>query len=466
MANKPKKLKKTLSSSKSEIIVDLNKEHQTIMGFGGAFTDSFGQNLKDLTPDLQDKLLESYFGKNGLHYHFGRVPIGGTDFSARNYTYDDTKEPDYELKHWSLTKEDYEYKMPAIKKALNLAKQERNVDLKLFASPWSPPAWMKTSNSLVRGHLIDSDLVYSSYTEYLMKFYKAYKEEGINFWGATVQNEPVAAYLPIYFFNSMQFSNLEMTKFITKYLGPALEKNGYTKENFKLMVGDDPLGFLNNQVVEVMQNKQVQKYISGVAFHWYTSGNIVPYSKLTQLYDEIKDKIEFVMMSEACEGSMPLQKKVDLGSWSRAESYASDIIEDLLRQTNAWIDWNMALDLIGGPNWSGNFVDSPIIIDKNKNEFYKQPMYYSLAHFSRFFLPGSIRVETQSKDSLLSGKDLMTIAVLNKQTGHIIINIVNKSKSKKIVDLTIINKQEYAEGFKVKDFVVDKRSINTILVKF
>lgn len=447
---------------KSNITVDLSKEYQTIMGWGGAFTDATGQNLESLPESLRHKLIESYFGPYGLHYNFARVPIGGTDFSNRSYSYDDLNKPDYELRYWSLTKEDREYKIPYILEAIRLSK-DRNVDLKLFASPWSPPAWMKSNNQLVRGHLKNDNQTYAAYAEYLMKFYDAYKKQGINFWGATVQNEPVAANLPIYFFNSLQMNNNEMIRFIGKFLGPAMEKRGYTKENFKLMVGDDSLGFINHQVPEVLDDQLVQKYVSGLAYHWYTSGPIVPYRKLENLIEKIKDKIEFIMMSEACEGSMPMHKKVKPGSWSRAVSYAEDIIEDLNRNTNAWIDWNMALDMKGGPNWSGNQVDSPILVDAENKQFYKQPMYYALAHFSRFMKAGSVRVGTERRDSTFGGH-VKLVAVHNKDTHHVVLNILNKSDRDEKININIRGLPDDG-GFKLNEFVADKKSITTVMVK-
>lgn len=457
--NEPQEAKRNSFSPSASISVNLDKKHQTILGWGGAFTDAFGENLKALSPDMQEALLQSYYGPTGLQYNFGRVPIGGTDFSARKYTYDDADQPDLTLKGWSLAEEDHQLKIPFVKRAIEITK-DLGVDLKLFASPWSAPGWMKTENTLIRRHLKPDDEIYKSYAEYLMKFYDAYKKEGIKFWGATVQNEPVAANLPFYFFNSMQFTNQEMIKFIGDYLGPALEARGYTKENFKLMVGDDSLGFLNRQVPEVMESEKVQKYVSGLAFHWYTSGAIMSYDRLTKIHDKIKDKIEFMMMSEACEGSMPMQTKVDVGCWDRAESYALDIIEDLSRETNAWIDWNMALDFQGGPNWSGNVVDSPILVDAKKNEFIKQPMYYSLAHFSRFIRPGSVVVESEAKNSFI-GRNIKTIAVHDTKSGHLIVEILNRSNYAKAISIKINGHGDQ----KIKDFTLDGRSIATVVMK-
>lgn len=404
---------------------------------------------------MGEKLISSYYG-SGLRYNFGRVPIGGTDFSARAYSYDDgeNNEPDYDLINWSLAPEDEAFKIPVIKRALELIKDN---NLKLFASPWSPPSWMKTNKAFARGHLIDTDQVYSSYAKYLIKFFDSYHENGIDFWGATLQNEPASAYLPIYWFNSLQFGADEQKKFITKYYGPALRATNRTKENFKLIIGDDSLGFLNLVVPGIMSDPETAQYVSGLGFHFYTSGLAVPYSMLNDVYEQVKSKIEFVMMTEGCMGSSwPSFGGPRLGDWTRGEAYASDIIEDLWRHTNAWIDWNMVLDPQGGPNWSKNWVDSPIIVDQSKKEFYKQPMYYALAHFSTLF-PENCRVILPETLNGNAPRYFSYVACHIEATGHLVLNTLNQSNERRALSLAI-NKQQI-------NTMIESRSITSIVIK-
>ena len=108
------------------------------------------------------------------------------------------------------------------------------------------------------------------------------------------------------------------------------------------------------------------------------------------------------MYTEACTGDRPWEtEKVKLGDWVRGERYLNNIIEDLNHWVVGWTDWNLVLDMQGGPNWAGNFVDAPIISNPEKGEFYKQPMYFALAHISRFIPPGSVRVGlTHSDESI------------------------------------------------------------------
>lgn len=442
--------------------IKLNAKRQTILGWGGAFTDAATLNINELSPELSEQLLQSYFGPEGLQYNFGRVPIAGSDFSTRPYSYDDSQLPDYNLTNWSLSEEDLKYKIPVIRRASDIV-GSTGESLKLVASPWSPPKWMKTNRDFARGHLIDDDRVYKSYANYLLNFFQAYKAKGLDFWGATVQNEPMSSFLPFYYFNSLQLGNAQAIKFISKYLGPALEAHGYTKSNFKLIVGDDSLGFINMQVPAIMKDQGVRQYVSGLAFHWYTSGFVVPYDYLTKVVDSIRDHIEFVMMSEACTGSMLGFKHVDLGSWDRGESYASDIIEDLRRQTGAWIDWNLALDMTGGPNWAKNNVDSPILVDKTANKFYKQPMYYALAHFSRFFRPGSVYIDLELEGSSRQFNGLMLVAAHVIKTDHVVLNVLNKSKRIKQFAVSLVDENDMKH--RLNSVKVQPKSISTIILK-
>ncbi|CAN8029207.1 unnamed protein product, partial [Ixodes persulcatus] len=130
----------------------------------------------------------------------------------------------------------------------------------------------------------------------------------------------------------------------------------------------------------VLGDPEAAKFVQGVAVHWYANDYMGPWV-LDKTHNNFPDK--FILATEACEGWRSSDvEKVILGSWNRAENYAHDILEDLLHWATGWVDWNLALDLSGGPNWANNFVDSPIIVNATGREFYKQPMYYALAHFS------------------------------------------------------------------------------------
>ncbi|XP_054713189.1 lysosomal acid glucosylceramidase-like [Uloborus diversus] len=370
------------------ITVDPSKQYQFILGFGGAFTDAAGINVKSLPDNLQELLFNSYFSQSGLEYNMGRVPIASCDFSTHPYSYADV-DNDFELNHFELAKEDFLYKIPLIKRAISLSKDE----LLLFGSPWSAPAWMKTNNAMNGKGALKEDpegKYYRTWANYFVRFLQAYKENNITFWGLTTQNEPSDGCLEDFAFQSMCFPAEKQRDFLKNHLGPILQKAGFGIDKLKLMILDDVRVFLPNWVDVVLKDKSAAQYVAGVAYHWYTE-SLMPHKLLDITHQKYSNV--FYLATEACTGSYFFEfPKVSLGNWQRAERYAHDILNGLNNWSIGWIDWNLALDEQGGPNWVKNYVDAPIIINSTSNEFYKQPMYYALAQFSKCLPRGSYRI--------------------------------------------------------------------------
>ncbi|CAL1536498.1 unnamed protein product [Lymnaea stagnalis] len=382
-----------VSKTNAIYYVKLNETRQTIIGFGGAFTDAAGINIAKLPSEAQDKLINSYYSKDGIEYTIGRVPIASCDFSTHPYSYDDFSQ-DLNLTKFSLASEDFKYKIPYIQSAMKVTTQP----IKFFASPWSAPAWMKTNNNMTgKGSLIGQPggPYFKAWANYFVKFLQEYEKNNISFWGLTAQNEPLDGLEVDFPFQAMGFTPELQRDFIKLDLGPALHDAGYG--NIKLMMLDDIRLFVITWVKTILSDSDASKYISGVAVHWYVDAAL-PSSILTDAHNAYPEK--FLLSTEACEGSMPWQLKVDLGAWDRAASYAHDIISDLNNWVTGWTDWNLALDPQGGPNWVSNNVDSPIIVNAEKKEFYKQPMYYILGHFSKYIVPGSIWLGIQGPKHL------------------------------------------------------------------
>ncbi|KAI1301596.1 Lysosomal acid glucosylceramidase [Halotydeus destructor] len=370
--------------------IDSTRTYQEIIGFGGAFTDAAGININSLTSDLSAKIIENYYSDNGLEYTVGRVPIGGTDFSTRAYSLDDV-EGDFQLANFSLAKEDYEFKLPLIK----MAKLKSSQGIKLFASAWSAPAWMKTNNDAIGlGWLIGKagGRYYKLWAKYYVKFLEAYEANGITFWGLTTGNEPTNGFKPNFAFNCMGWKPEWMRDFLKLDLGPALSEAGYGRDKLKIMVYDDNRNYLPHWADVILRDPSAAQYVAGTAVHWYNNASHHLLSSLHHLHPNY-----FILATEACEGwAFGETQHVILGSWERAETYTVDIMKDLQNWATGWVDWNLALDEQGGPNWVENYVDSPIIVNATANEFYKQPMFYALGHFSKFLPPGSRRVEVKA----------------------------------------------------------------------
>ncbi|EFA05963.2 lysosomal acid glucosylceramidase [Tribolium castaneum] len=430
------------------IVIDPKTKYQTILGWGGAFTDAAGINIASLEESLQTKLLESYFSENGLEYSLCRVPIGGTDFSVRAYSYDDGKE-DKDLTNFKLAEEDHKYKIPYIKKALELTENR----LKLFASAWTAPKWMKTDGQYAGlGGSLKKEM-YQTWVDYFIKFFDSYKEQGISFWGVTTGNEPSLAISPTNRINNVGWGPKNMGTWVRDNLGPTIRNSAYS--DMKIMILDDQRSLLPWYADEVLKDNTVRKYVDGVAVHWYH--NIWPLfwpaSVLTFTHWHFPEK--FILATEACNGVG--EESVVLGSWERGEKYSYDIIKDLQNWVTGWIDWNMVLDLSGGPTYISNNVDAPIIVNASAGEFYKQPMYYHLGHFSKFVPPNSVLIKTSfaNKDLLTVGfqrPDNATVLVILNKTGKTIpVNVVDPNKGVAQVEIkarSIVTVFYYSQNYK------------------
>ncbi|XP_066985550.1 lysosomal acid glucosylceramidase-like [Macrobrachium rosenbergii] len=395
----------------NDFILDPEITYQTVLGFGGAFTDSAAKNWLSLSTGAQDHLLRSYFSSVGIEYNVGRVNMGGCDFSWRTYSYDDV-EGDVALEHFALQEEDTAYKIPMIQRAKEMSEKP----IKLFASPWSAPKWMKSNKEFQgMGHLLKE--MYQPWAEYFVKFFKSYLEYDLDFWGVTAQNEPMDGNIPYFWFNCMGWTAETQRKWIAEHLGPTLENNNLG--DLKLMIMDDQRLLLPSWPATVLNDTEAAKYVDGIAIHWYWDQFSSP-ELLTRTHELFPDT--FLMGTEACVGDKPYEAEVAIGAWERLERYAHDIITDFNHWVTGWTDWNLALDTQGGPNWAGNFVDSAIIVNETADEFYKNPMFYAMGHFSKFVQEGAQRVELTPVNQV----SLKTVAFRNSDNSVAIV-VLNKS---------------------------------------
>ncbi|KAH9516262.1 hypothetical protein DERF_007016, partial [Dermatophagoides farinae] len=414
-----------------DIRISLNrkKRYQKIIGFGGAFSDSSGLNIKKLSQKLQIRLLRDYFGSDGIEYSAGRIPIGGTDFSPRPYTYADN--PGNEtLSNFSLQTEDFQYKIPYIKMAQKFSSHR----ILYFGSAWGPPAWMKTNNDISHGGYLrgrPEGKYYKMFAQYIVKFIQAYQKQNIHIWGITIVNEPIKGTDPEWKWNCLALNSTLERDFLKLDLGPELYRNGFKRDRLAVMIYDDQLPRMKSFAETIMNDENAAKYVSGVAFHWYENDH-ANRNDMDDLYKKYPGI--FILASEACELRKNDSHRVHLGSWKAFNHYANDIIEDLNHYSSGWIDWNLALNTEGGPSWAGNLVDAPIIINTTGNEYYKQPTFYAMGHFSKFLTPDSIRLHFD----LIEAKQLQTVqaTVFERPDHGIVMIILNQNKEKKFVEIS------------------------------
>jgi len=367
--------------SEKTIIVDCDpaSHDQEIYGFGGAFTEAAATVLGKLAPEQRAGIIESYFHpQKGIAYSLCRTHINSCDFSLENYSYDDVA-GDTQLEHFSIDR-DRQYLLPLIQSALNT----EGALFRLLASPWSPPPWMKTNNQMNNGGTLRPEYR-TSWALFYAKYIKAYQDEGVPIWGVTVQNEPAAVQV----WDSCIYSAEQERDFVRDYLGPCLLREGL--EQIKIIIWDHNRDRLYERAKTVLSDGQAARYIWGVGFHWYSGDQFSNVAKTHHAYPN-----KHLLLTEAC-----IEGGVKLGLWDRGEIYAHNIINDLNNGAGGWIDWNMVLNIQGGPNHAANYCDAPIIVNEDTGEIYYQSSYYYMGHFSKYIRPGAVRIHTEvSHDTL------------------------------------------------------------------
>lgn len=352
-------------------------EYQEILGFGGAFTEASAVTLYKMSKDKRREILNAYFNpKTGLGYTFCRTHINSCDFSLGNYAYVDDPN-DEELETFDISR-DKKALIPFIKEAKNIMGD----GLKLFASPWSPPAWMKTTGKMNKGGKLKEEY-FKLWAKYYAKYIKAYKEEGIDIWAITVQNEPKA----VQTWDSCVYTAEEERDFVKNYLGPILEKEGLG--HVKIMIWDHNRERIFDRAKCAFEDALASKYIWGVGFHWYSGDHFEALDAVNHMWPDKK-----LVFTEGCGELSKKDGVMNLSEWEIGERYGHNILGDLKNHTCAWTDWNLLLDEEGGPNHVGNYCDAPIIADTKTNIINYENSYYYIGHFSKFVPQGSIRISS------------------------------------------------------------------------
>ncbi len=385
------------------IFIDPSKTYQTFIGIGAALTDASAETFAKLPREKQDEFLRAYFDKEqGIGYSLARTNINSCDFSSRSYTY--IQPNDEALKSFSVAP-DAVYKIPFIKRAMEAAGGE----LPLYASPWSPPAWMKDNNNMLQGGKLLPQY-YQLWADYFVKFIKAYEKNKIPIWGITVQNEPMAKQT----WESCIYTAEEERDFIKKYLGPTLVKA--RMKDIKLIAWDHNRDLMYHRASTILNDSAAARYVWGIGFHWYESWTGAPiYQNVQRVAEAYPDKP--LLLTEAC--NYPFSWDT-FDQWKWGENYGEAIINDLNNGAVAWTDWNILLDETGGPNHVGNFCFAPVHAKTKEGTLHYMNSYYYIGHFSKFIRPGAKRLACSS-----SRAQLMTTAFLNTD-GTIAVVIMNK----------------------------------------
>ncbi|CDN44004.1 MULTISPECIES: glycoside hydrolase family 30 beta sandwich domain-containing protein [Paenibacillus] len=386
------------------ITVNEGTTYQQMDGFGVSLTDSSAWLLNyKLDANKRAEVMEKLFGNTGIGLSVLRQPMGSSDFTWSAYTYADTA-GDTALNNFSISR-DQSYIIPMIKAA-----QAKNPGIKVFASPWSAPAWMKYSGTLNGGKLKAE--YYGTYAEYFKKYIQAYQGQGIPIYAVTVQNEPL--YEPTHY-PSMGMNTQDEIGFIGDYLGPTLKNAGI---NTKIIAFDHNYldwGFPNT-VITSLKNAGKGSYVSGSAFHHYDSGDG---SQMTSMHNAHPDKD--VWFTEG-----------GFGNWNDPQNGTSQGFDTMMNEfiniTRNWsksiILWNAALDQKDGPSLLGdNNSNKGMITIQNSDNNNARPentvtykkQYYLLGHFSKFVVPGAYRISTNT------GSEIKDVAFKNPDGSKVVV---------------------------------------------
>ncbi len=366
------------------IFVNPNKKFQTFLGIGGAITDASAEVFSQMSPAKQEALLKAYYGEEGIGYTIIRTSIHSCDFGLGSHTY--IEEGDAELETFSIAPDTVK-RIPMIQRAAEMVGE----DLVFYASPWSPPAFMKTNNNMLYGGSLLPEF-YGAWAQYFVKFIEAYEAQGLPVWGVTIQNEPMA----VQRWESCIYTAEQERDFLKYHLGPAMDAAGYGDKN--IVVWDHNRDLITHRANTIFEDSVAASYAWGTGFHWYETwtGGLPKYDNLKLIQESFPDKK--LMFTEGCQEGFDSDH---YERWSNAERYGNSMINDFNSGTVGWTDWNILLNEGGGPNHVQNFCFAPIHGDTQTDELILTPTYYYIGHFSKFIEPGARRVSTATSRSTL-----------------------------------------------------------------
>jgi O-Glycosyl hydrolase len=372
-------------------------KYQKILGFGAAFTEASAVNFSLLSADKQKKVIDLYFSESGLGFNFCRTHINSSDYGVSEYVY--VQDGDVELKTFNIDRERKDI-LPMIKAA-----RKANPELWLFASPWSPPAWMKDTKRVIQGgRLLDE--YYPTWAKYFSLYLQEYKKEGIDFFGVTIQNEAKA----VQTWESCIWTGKEEGLFAANFLRPALDNAGFG--DTKIMIWDHNKERVMERARESMSVPGAEKAIWGIAHHWYSGDH---FDNLRMAHELFPDK-PLVATENSGSGSVPGAENW----WNVVERYAKETIVNFNNFTSAAVAWNMILDQTGGPVHNRNLGSAaPIVVNTNTKDFSITSTYYTNGHFSKFIKRGATRIGSSSYN------DAVKVAAFTNPDGEMIIVVLN-----------------------------------------
>lgn len=465
------------------VVISPDIVKQTIVGIGSSFTESSAFVLAHLDPDVRADVMDKIFSERGANFSLARTPIGSTDFSVEGkYSYAEALD-DSSLEHFSIAPDqdgfsatkyrgiqDEEFDLlPMIKQAMTIKSRQDEGELRIVASAWTAPPWMKDIEDWYVSGAPENDYqgtggtlkpeFVQTYADYIVRYLKAYRTEGVNIWGLTPVNEPHGNSGN---WESMHFTPESQNEFIKKNLGPALRAGEFGDVN--LLIYDQNRNDLEHWADVIFSDPETATYVHGAAVHWYASTYKVfedvlervhaKYPEFSIIHTEgtIDDlgkdapggvadperfketdwfeNDEFWWNDNATDWAYTAEwapDNEDHPIYTPVHRYARNIIVSLNHWMDGWIDWNVVLDKEGGPNHAGNYCGAPIMIDTETGQVYYTPIYYVLAQFSRTIRPGDKAVQADKSLDGLDNDALHASATINDD-GLLSVQLLNTTK--------------------------------------
>ena len=409
----------------------VEKSGQRILGFGGCFNELGARELFRLPVEERYKILHDLFSDQGCAFHFCRIPIGASDYALKWYSHNETP-GDLAMKHFSIAR-DKEYLLPYIRAA-----QAVRPEIKFFASPWSPPTWMKEHDRYNGSTLRNDPEVYSAYADYLLKFVQAYREEGVEISQLHVQNEPNSEQK----FPSCLWTGATMRDFIRDHLGPKFEAAG---EPCEIWAGTIERGALVGWETDLMESNSYQRwlhtimadpkarqYVKGVGYQWNGRG------ALTQ--------------TRANWPNLPIiQTENECGDGKNTWTYAFYVFDLMWHYFNsgcsAYTYWNMMLAPGGESTW-GWKQNTMISVDGAKGEIVHNPEFHVMRHLAHAVRPGASFLTVSGDQAAIS-------LLFENPDGSRVLAIANPLPEPASMDIEIDGLPPH--------LVIDPRSVNTIV---
>lgn len=366
-------------NNENTLKVFTEKPKQKIQGFGSSFTEGCGYVFNQMDQADQEKLIKLYFGKDGNHYNMARIPIQSCDFSLGNYEYVSNEQNLHDGKlNFS---HDQEYIIPFIKASL-----AENPEIIFMASPWSPPAFMKTNQDMNKGGYLKKEY-FADWARIVHAYFDFYLEHGIKIKKFSVQNEPVM----VKPWDSCLYTNHDEADFLLSYLKAELENTPH--EDILFYIWDHDKDGLLEWSDEMFADERFRSVVDGIAFHWYSGDHFEQVAYLEKNYPE-KD----LLFTEGC---VPLEGFSDETQKVHGNTYIHDLINNFKFGTTGYIDWNILLDQNGGPNHMDNACEAPIMYDLEQKKLIVNYSYTCIQHLSRFVQRGASVVYSSVYDSKL-----------------------------------------------------------------